>query len=237
MPFLWGGGRLEKTRGALKTDGEEWEDRTPKRPRLRSFPGSPVGMVLPCILSAHPAKYRRVLTQPSKSMKKACRKGLPVSIVSRVCNEKAAASGAAFLHFYSRSLRMRLDGVGWGRERAWALPSGPPSQGHLFRKRDAILKMRAVLDPPGCFYFRTRKARGRPELQRVSPRRTADAGTICSLAGREDAPACGRLSSVQLPPWRDLATRVCTLPGRFWRVSRREDWLPPTEEKGRTWAS
>lgn len=50
--------------------------------------GLPVGMVLPWILSAHPAKYLKVLMQPSRSMKKAWRKGFPVSIVSRVYKDK-----------------------------------------------------------------------------------------------------------------------------------------------------
>lgn len=127
-----------------------------------------------------------------------------MSRVSRVCNENAAASGTESLRFCGRT---GPDGV--GGERAWAWPSGPPNQGHLLRKRDAILNARAVLDPPGCFYFRTRKAgavRGagwsssvRPHRGQWTRRRFA-----ASLGGRTLPrvvvwPACGCLSGVTRP--------------------------------------
>lgn len=57
-----------------KNKGQGWAgglDSPVDPSEVRVCAGSPVGMVLPWILSAHPAKYLKVLIQPSRSTKKA----------------------------------------------------------------------------------------------------------------------------------------------------------------------
>lgn len=66
-----GTGPMGQTHCRGKGKGEEKTGPPVDPSKVRVRAGLPVGMVLPWILSAHPAKYLKVLIQPSRSTKKA----------------------------------------------------------------------------------------------------------------------------------------------------------------------